>query len=33
VKIALAQINPTVGDFRGNVEKIIDFTRPRSKAS
>jgi NAD+ synthase (glutamine-hydrolysing) len=27
VKIALAQINPTVGDFRGNVEKILDFTR------
>lgn len=27
MKIALAQINPTVGDFRGNVEKIIDFTR------
>jgi NAD+ synthase (glutamine-hydrolysing) len=27
VRIALAQINPTVGDFRGNVEKILDFTR------
>jgi NAD+ synthase (glutamine-hydrolysing) len=27
VKIALAQINPTVGDFCGNEEKILDFTR------
>ncbi len=27
VKIALAQINPTVGDFRGNTEKILEFTR------
>jgi NAD+ synthase/NAD+ synthase (glutamine-hydrolysing) len=27
VKIALAQINPTVGDFSGNTAKIIDFTR------
>ena len=26
VKIALAQIDPTVGDFRGNTAKIIDFT-------
>jgi NAD+ synthase (glutamine-hydrolysing) len=25
VKIALAQINPTVGDFAGNTRKIIDF--------
>jgi NAD+ synthase (glutamine-hydrolysing) len=25
VKIALAQINPTVGDFSGNSEKIIEF--------
>jgi NAD+ synthetase len=24
VKIALAQINPTVGDFTGNLEKIVD---------
>jgi NAD+ synthetase len=24
VKIALAQINPTVGDFKGNLEKIVD---------
>jgi NAD+ synthase (glutamine-hydrolysing) len=23
VKIALAQINPTVGDFSGNLEKIV----------
>jgi len=27
VKIALAQINPTIGDFTGNVEKILEFTR------
>jgi NAD+ synthase (glutamine-hydrolysing) len=27
VKIALAQINPTVGDFRGNTERILGFTR------
>ena len=25
MKIALAQINPTVGDFSGNTEKILDF--------
>ncbi len=25
MKIALAQINPTVGDFAGNVQKILDF--------
>jgi len=27
VKIALAQINPTVGDFAGNTRLILDFTR------
>jgi NAD+ synthetase len=27
VKIALAQINPTVGDFTGNLEKILAVTR------
>jgi NAD+ synthase (glutamine-hydrolysing) len=27
VKIALAQMNPTVGDFRGNTAKILDFAR------
>jgi NAD+ synthase (glutamine-hydrolysing) len=27
VKIALGQINPTVGDFSGNVAKIVDFSR------
>jgi NAD+ synthetase len=27
VKIALAQINPTVGDFTGNLAKIIDVSR------
>jgi NAD+ synthase (glutamine-hydrolysing) len=32
VKIALGQINPTVGDFKGNGGKIIDFSA-RAKAS
>jgi NAD+ synthetase len=27
VKIALAQINPTVGDFTGNLEKMVDASR------
>ena len=27
MKIALGQINPTVGDFSGNAAKIIDFSR------
>jgi len=27
VKIALGQINPTVGDFAGNAAKIIDFSK------
>jgi NAD+ synthase (glutamine-hydrolysing) len=27
VKIALAQINPTVGDFTGNIEKIVALSR------
>jgi NAD+ synthase (glutamine-hydrolysing) len=27
VKIALGQINPTVGDFSGNAAKIIDYSR------
>ncbi len=27
MKIALAQINPTVGDFTGNARKIIDYSR------
>ncbi len=26
MKIALAQINPTVGDFRGNTAKILEYT-------
>jgi NAD+ synthase/NAD+ synthase (glutamine-hydrolysing) len=26
-KVALGQINPTVGDFAGNTEKIVDFAR------
>ena len=32
VKIALGQINPTVGDFAGNAAKIIEFSR-RAKAA
>ena len=32
MKIALAQINPTVGDFRGNTEKIISFARKAAAA-
>jgi NAD+ synthase/NAD+ synthase (glutamine-hydrolysing) len=32
VKIALGQINPTVGDFSGNAAKIIDFSH-RAQAS
>ncbi len=27
MKIALGQINPTVGDFSGNAQKIIDYSR------
>ncbi|MHB1701052.1 MAG: NAD+ synthase [Acidobacteriaceae bacterium] len=27
MKLALAQINPTVGDFSGNTRKVIDFCR------
>ncbi len=27
MKIALGQINPTVGDFQGNADKMIDFSR------
>jgi NAD+ synthase (glutamine-hydrolysing) len=32
VKIALAQINPTVGDFQGNTRKIIEFARDAASA-
>jgi NAD+ synthase (glutamine-hydrolysing) len=32
VKIALGQINPTVGDFSGNANKIIDFAQ-RARAA
>jgi NAD+ synthase (glutamine-hydrolysing) len=32
VKIALGQINPTVGDFSGNAAKIIDFSRRAQRA-
>ena len=31
MKIALAQINPTVGDFSGNVTKILDFAERAQK--
>ena len=31
MKIALAQINPTVGDFTGNLEKIVASTRKASE--
>jgi len=32
VKLALGQINPTVGDFSGNAAKIIDFSRRAQSA-
>jgi len=32
VKIALGQINPTVGDFAGNAAKIIDFSQRAQSA-
>jgi len=32
VKIALGQINPTVGDFSGNASKITDFSRRAQQA-
>ncbi len=32
MKIALGQINPTVGDFSGNAGKIIDFSRRAQSA-
>ncbi len=32
VKIALGQINPTVGDFSGNAARIIDFARRAQSA-
>ena len=32
MKIALAQINPTVGDFTGNLEKIIAVSRSATEA-
>ncbi|MHB1021057.1 MAG: NAD+ synthase [Acidobacteriaceae bacterium] len=31
MKLALAQINPTVGDFSGNARKILDFARDAAK--
>jgi NAD+ synthase (glutamine-hydrolysing) len=32
VKIALAQINPTIGDFNGNTRKILEFTQRAEQA-
>jgi len=32
VKIALGQINPTVGDFSGNAAKIVEFSRKTQSA-
>ena len=32
MKIALGQINPTVGDFSGNASKILDFSRRAQEA-
>ena len=32
MRIALAQINPTVGDFSGNLSKITDYTRRAAEA-
>ncbi|HTZ59802.1 MAG TPA: NAD+ synthase [Acidobacteriaceae bacterium] len=32
MKIALAQINPTVGDFQGNTRKIIEFAQEAAAA-
>ena len=32
LRTALAQINPTVGDFRGNVSKIIDYVKRAQSA-
>ena len=33
MKIALAQINPTVGDFCGNAQKILEFTQRAEQGS
>ncbi|HEV2463625.1 MAG TPA: nitrilase-related carbon-nitrogen hydrolase [Acidobacteriaceae bacterium] len=33
MKIALAQINPTVGDFDGNTRKILKFTEQAVQGS
>ena len=32
MKLALAQLNPTVGDLRGNAAKILDFYRQGAAA-
>jgi NAD+ synthase (glutamine-hydrolysing) len=32
LRVALAQINPTVGDLKGNVSKIIDYIKKSMKA-
>jgi len=33
LRVAMAQINPTVGDLKGNVSKIIDYIKKSKKAS
>ena len=33
MRIALAQINPTVGDLSGNVNRMVDAARTASCAS
>ena len=32
LRVALAQINPTVGDLKGNVSKIIDYIKKSLRA-
>ena len=32
MQVAIAQINPTIADFKGNVKKIIDFTKKAQQA-
>ena len=32
MKIALGQINPTVGDFQGNAAKMVEFARRAQSA-
>ena len=32
MKVACAQINPTIGDFRGNLDKVLSFSRRAKEA-